>query len=202
MQERKVTVGGVDYPLAPPFFVLATQNPIEQEGTYPLPEAQLDRFMFNILIDYPNAEEEKAIIKQTTLPQTNGQVQKLEKVDFPWIQKIVRGVPVSDHVVDYASRLVRATRSNHAESPDFIREWVSWGAGPRAGQYLILGAKTRAALRGEFNVSCDDIRAVARPVLRHRIVPNFTAESEGINANDIIQRLLDIISEASDREYA
>ncbi len=202
MQERKVTVAGTDYPLGPPFFVLATQNPIEQEGTYPLPEAQLDRFMFNIYIDYPLAEEEREIIKVTTLPSRDGELQKLDQVDFGWISRTVRGIPVSDHVIDYAARLVRSTRPKNEDSPDFIKEWVSWGAGPRAGQYLILGGKARAAIRGELNVSCDDIRAVAPSVLRHRIVANFTAESEGVGVIDIINRLLETIPEASDRDYS
>ncbi len=201
MQERKVTVGGTDYPLGPPFFVLATQNPIEQEGTYPLPEAQLDRFMFNIYIDYPQAEEERNIIKMTTLPTTNGKLQALKDIDFSWISQIVRGMPVSDHIIDYTSRLVRSTRPKDDYSPDFVKDWVSWGAGPRAGQFLILGAKTRAALRGEFNVSCDDIRTVAPSVLRHRIVPNFTAESEEISSIDIIHRLLETVPEPSERDY-
>ncbi len=202
MQERKVTVGGQDYPLGPPFFVLATQNPIEQEGTYPLPEAQLDRFMFNIYIDYPEANEEKDIIRRTTLPVLEGDLNPIENLDFKWISQTVRGMPVSDHVIDFASRLTRSTRPKDQFSPGFIKEWVSWGAGPRAGQYLILGAKTRAALKGDFNVSCDDIRKVAPSVFRHRILPNFTAESEGIGTMDIIQRLLESVPEASEKDYA
>ncbi len=202
MQERKVTVAGTDYPLGPPFFVLATQNPIEQEGTYPLPEAQLDRFMFNIFIDYPDAREEKQIIKTTTMPSSNGKVKKIEDADFGWIAQTVRSVPVSDHIIDYTSRLVRATRPNSEDAPDFIKEWIGWGAGPRAGQYLILGAKARAAMRGDPNVSCEDIRTVAPSVFRHRIVPNFTAESEGVSPIDIIHRLLETVSEPSEKDYA
>jgi len=195
MQEYKVTVGGKTYSLDLPFFVLATQNPIEMEGTYPLPEAQLDRFMFNIRIDYPELEEEKKIVQLTTyhdLPTLNPVI---EKETILRLQNLTREVPVSEFVMNYAIKLVRATRPSSSESPDFVKEWVTWGASPRAIQYLILGAKARTLLRGDYNVSCDDIKAVASPVLRHRIIPSFNAEAEGKTSEEIIQRLLQEIKE-------
>ncbi|MFH1784328.1 MAG: MoxR family ATPase [bacterium] len=195
MQEYNVTAGGNTYPLALPFFVLATQNPIEQEGTYPLPEAQLDRFFFNILIGYPEREEEKEIVRKTT-----GSFQaKVEKVlnaqEINHLQEIVRKVPVSDHVVQYAVNLVSATRPASSLSPDFIKKWVNWGAGPRASQYLVLGGKSRAILEGRYNVSVEDIRNLAYPVLRHRIILNFNAEAEGINTEEVIRRLIEAVPE-------
>lgn len=189
MQELKVTVGGRDYVLEPPFFVLATQNPIEQEGTYPLPEAQLDRFMFEIRIDYPDEEEEKKIVTSTTGPQDVKLEPVIEKDEILKVQSIVRQVPPPDHVVDYAVRLVRATRPGK-EAPKFVRDFVEWGAGPRASQYLILGAKTHALMNGRPIPSTDDVKAVARQVLRHRVIVNFAAEAEGVTSDDVIEQLL------------
>lgn len=190
MQERQVTAGGKRYPLDPPFFVLATQNPIEQEGTYPLPEAQLDRFMFNIFVDYPTEDEEFEIMVKTT-GAIEGKVEKiLSKEDILRLQKIVRRVPIADHIVEYSMDLVRATRLNTPEAPKFIKDWLTWGAGPRACQYLCLGGKARAILKGRYYVSSEDIREVAHPVLRHRIITNFNAEAEGITSNSVIEMLL------------
>jgi MoxR-like ATPase len=192
MQEYAVTVSGVTNQLDLPFFVLATQNPIEQEGTYPLPEAQLDRFFFSILIDYPNLEEEKQIVKLTTF----GTEEKVKKVltddEIIKLQEIVRNIPVADEVIEYAVKLVSASRPGNGDS--FIDDYVSWGAGPRASQYLILGSKARAILRGSYNVSVDDVKALAHPTLRHRIIPNFNAESEGIGAEEIITHLLNSVN--------
>jgi MoxR-like ATPase len=194
MQEHKVTAGGVDMPLAQPFFVLATQNPIEQEGTYPLPEAQLDRFMFNLWIDYPSFEEEVKIVMSTT----GGVSPKLQKVinanDIIAYQNVLRNIPVSQNVIEYAVRLANLSRPAYEKAPAFIKKWVNWGAGPRASQYLVLGAKTLAALQGRFTPSEDDVKACAIPVLRHRIVTNFNAEAEGITTMDIIEKLFDYIS--------
>ncbi len=201
MQEYKVTTGGITYTLDPPFFVLATQNPIEQEGTYPLPEAQLDRFMFNIMIDYPSFEEEKEIIKATTgelLPSVN---KVINAEDVLTIQSIVRQIPVSDYVVSYSTKLVKCTRPKDGDSPPFIKQWVSWGCGPRATQYLILGAKTRALLNNSINVSCDDVKAVAKPVLRHRMFTNFNADAEGVTTEDIVDKLLQFVKEPDEKEY-
>ncbi|NOX36497.1 MAG: MoxR family ATPase [Calditrichaeota bacterium] len=190
MQEYKVTAAGETFRLEEPFFVLATQNPIEQEGTYPLPEAQLDRFMFNLWIDYPSFADEVAIVKATT-GHAVPQLQKvLSREDILHYQQLLRKIPVADNVVEYAVRLVNRTRPGNPDAPPFIKEWVNWGAGPRASQYLILGAKTRAALDGRFTPQEEDVRACAIPVLRHRIIPNFNAEAEGISVLDIIQRLL------------
>jgi len=194
MQERQVTVGGERHRLPDPFFVLATQNPIEQEGTYPLPEAQLDRFMLNILVDYPEEEEELDIVRLTTSLQKPTVTKVLSGADILELQEIVRKVPVADHVARYAVRLARMTRREKAEVPDFIRDYVSWGAGPRASQYLVLAAKARAVLYGRYYVSADDIRAVAGPVLRHRIVTNFNAEAEGLRPDDIVQRLVKTVA--------
>jgi MoxR-like ATPase len=191
MQERQVTAGGQRHSLEEPFFVLATQNPIEQEGTYPLPEAQLDRFMFNILVDYPSEEEEVEIMKRTTAPQTQDVQPLLSGAEILQLQEIVRRVPVADDVIRYVLRLTRATRVNKDEAPQYIRDWLSWGAGPRASQYLILGGKARAVLQGRNHVSAEDVQAVAHPVLRHRILTNFSAEAEGIRAENIIERLLE-----------
>lgn len=190
MQERQVTVGGERHRLPDPFFVLATQNPIEQEGTYPLPEAQLDRFMLNILVDYPEEEEELDIVRLTTSIQKPNVSKILSGADILELQEIVRKVPVADHVARFAVRLTRMTRREKGVVPDFIRDYVSWGAGPRASQYLVLAAKARAVLYGRYYVSTDDIRAVAGPVLRHRIITNFNAEAEGLKPDDIVKRLV------------
>ena len=193
MQEHQITAGGQRHRLDEPFFVLATQNPIEHEGTYPLPEAQLDRFMFNTYVDYPEEDEEFDIVRRTTadITATAGPVLSGERILA--LQRIVRRVPAPDHVVRYAMRLVRLTRSNKNDVPSFVRDYVSWGAGPRATQYLVLGAKARAVLHGRFHAGVDDIRAVAYPVLRHRIVTNFNAEAEGVKPDDLIARLLDAV---------
>jgi MoxR-like ATPase len=191
MQEYKVTVAGKTYSLDLPFYVLATQNPIEQEGTYPLPEAQLDRFFFQINIDYPPLKEEKEIVKQTTSlyqPKLNHALEAKEIIE---LQEIVRKVPISDYVSHYAVRLVRATRPKDAQAADFIKNWVNWGAGPRAAQCLVLGGKARAVLNGRFTVSVEDIRAIARPVLRHRLVLNFNADAEGVDKEQVITELLE-----------
>ncbi len=201
MQERQVTVANHVFPLPPPFFVLATQNPLEQEGTYPLPEAQLDRFMFNIIVDYPEADEEERIVAATTRKQSIELRQVLSAENIVALQNTVRELPVSDHVVKYATRLVRMTRPKCAESPQFIKDYVHCGAGPRAAQFLILGGKARAVLHGNLNVSCDDIKALARPVLRHRLFTNFTADSEGIGPDDLISQLLEAVPEPDQNEY-
>jgi MoxR-like ATPase len=193
MQEHQVTVGGQRHQLSEPFFVLATQNPIEQEGTYPLPEAQLDRFMFNIFVDYPDEEEELEIVRRTTAGKAAALTPRLSAADILQLQEIVRKVPVADSVARYALQFTRLTRREKGEVPDFVRDFVSWGAGPRASQYLVLGAKARAVLHGRYYVSSDDIRAVAAPVLRHRIMTNFNAEAEGIKPDDIVQRLMEVI---------
>ena len=190
MQERQVTVGQSRHMLSDPFFVLATQNPIEQEGTYQLPEAQQDRFMFKVFVNYPNFDEEKQIAIQTTAIQEDDVKQVLTGDEILELQKIVRQVPVTDHVVDYALALVRQTRIGEPGCPDFINDWLSWGAGPRAVQFLLLGAKVRALLNGRTHVSTDDIQALAAPVLRHRIVTNFAAESDGITADQVIEKLV------------
>jgi MoxR-like ATPase len=193
MQERQVTIGGTRHRLPDPFFVLATQNPIEQEGTYPLPEAQQDRFMFNVLVDYPEEEEEFRIVEMTTA-QHFGKIENvLSGTDILEMQDIVRKVPVAPYVIRYAMKFARLTRKEKGDVPDFIRDYVTWGAGPRATQNLVLGAKARAVLHGRYYVSCEDIRAVAVPVLRHRIITNFNAEAEGIKPEHIVQRLAEII---------
>lgn len=195
MQEREVTVGRETYPLEPPFFTIATQNPIEQEGTYPLPEAQLDRFMFNIKVGYPSASEEEQILAATS----KGEHQEVRKVlsakAIVNLQKLVASVAVSDYIIKYVASLVRATRPADEQSPDFVKELVDWGAGPRAGQFLIAGAKAMAAMDGRFSVAVDDIRKVATPVLRHRISTNFQAQAEGMDSEKIVDRLLAEISE-------
>jgi MoxR-like ATPase len=215
MQERQVTVGGTRHKLPDPFFVLATQNPIEQEGTYPLPEAQQDRFMFNILVDYPDEEEEFRIVEQTTTTHVPQIERVLSATDILEMQDIVRKVPVAPYVIRYAMKFTRLTRkgsrvaadkvtaergpsvprakSGEIDVPDFIRDYVTWGAGPRATQFLILAAKARAVLHGRYYVSCEDVRAVAPPVLRHRIITNFNAEAEGVKPDDIVRRLIDRI---------
>ncbi|MDW8265017.1 MAG: MoxR family ATPase [Gemmataceae bacterium] len=193
MQERQVTVAGTRHRLPDPFFVLATQNPIEQEGTYPLPEAQQDRFMFSIKVDYPEEDEEYRIVEMTTTTHQAQVERVLSATDILEMQEIVRRVPAAPYVIRYAMRFTRLTRKEKGDVPDFIRDYVTWGAGPRATQYLVLGAKARALLHGRYYVSCDDIRAVAAPVLRHRIITNFNAEAEGIKPDDIVQRLAEII---------
>ncbi len=193
MQEKQVTIGGTRHKLPDPFFVLATQNPIEQEGTYPLPEAQQDRFMFNVLVDYPSEDEEFKIVEMTTAMHSAKLERILNANDILEMQDIVRKVPVAPYVIRYAMKFARLTRKEKGEVPDFIKEYVTWGAGPRATQNLVLGAKARAVLHGRYYVSCEDIRAVAIPVLRHRIITNFNAEAEGIKPETIIQRLADII---------
>ena len=190
MQERQVTVGRVRHPLSDPFFVLATQNPIEQEGTYPLPEAQQDRFMFKVFVDYPNFDEEFEIARRTTAVQYENVQPVLTADEILALQRTVREVPVTDHVIRYALSLVRQTRVGHPGIPDFVQEMVAWGAGPRAVQFLILGGKARALMHGRTHVSTDDVQALAKPVLRHRMVVNFAAESEGVTADEIIQRLV------------
>jgi MoxR-like ATPase len=191
MQEHEVTAAGETFKLEEPFFVLATQNPIEQEGTYPLPEAQLDRFMFNLWVNYPSLEEEKQIVKTTTSGRDASLKIVLDASRIMQLQKLVREVPVADNVVDFAVNLVRRTRPNENGAPPFIKDWVSWGAGPRASQYLILGAKTRAILDGRPTPDIDDVRAVATPVLRHRIVTNFNADAENVDVVKIVERLLE-----------
>ena len=193
MQEYKVSVGGKTYDLDLPFFVLATQNPIEFEGTYPLPEAQLDRFMFNIQVDYPKPEEEIEIVLSTTSAREPVLKSVMSGADVLKIQDIVRKVPAAEHIVRYAVELVRSTRPNDASCPDSIKKWVSWGAGPRASQYLVLGAKARAVIQGRYHISCEDIKAVAKPVLRHRVLTSFTAEADGINSLYIIDELLKLV---------
>jgi MoxR-like ATPase len=190
MQEYQVTVGGVRHQLDRPLFVLATQNPIEQEGTYPLPEAQLDRFMLNVVMGYPTADEEKAILAQTTtaIEPTVNAVATGEQIERARL--LVREIPAAENVIDYATRLVRATRP-HDGALDFVNQWVRWGAGPRAGQSLLLAGKARAVLNGRPAVSLDDVRAVAAPVMRHRLLVNFQAEAEGVDAETIVRRLLD-----------
>jgi len=190
MQERQVTVGRVRHQLSDPFFVLATQNPIEQEGTYALPEAQQDRFMFKVTVSYPNFKDEFNIAKQTTTTQTDDIQPVLSGEEILQLQKIVREVPASDHVIEYALALVRQTRVGEEGIPEYVHEWLSWGAGPRAVQYLLLGGKARALLNGRSYVATEDIAALAKPVLRHRIVTNFSAESEGITADKVIDHLL------------
>src|SRR5947209_6563793 len=201
MQELQVTVGGKTYDLPRPFFVLATQNPIEQEGTYPLPEAQLDRFMFDIRISYPKPEEELEIAKSTTSDLDIRVSKVLTGPEIIHLQQIVRRLPVSDHVGMYAVNLARSSRPEDEIAPGFTKEYVSWGAGTRAVQYLVLGAKARAAIAGEYNVTCEHVRAVAALVLRHRIMPNFHGEAEGINANKLVKMLLEHVKEPRPEDY-
>ncbi|TAK62387.1 MAG: MoxR family ATPase [Bacteroidetes bacterium] len=190
MQEHHVTAAGQTYRLSEPFFVLATQNPIEQEGTYPLPEAQLDRFMFNLWLDYPSHVEELQIVKSTTSMYQPTLTHLLGAHEIITFQDLVRRVPVADHVIEYAVSMVAKTRTTSPSVPQFIKDWLSWGAGPRASQYLILGAKTRAILQGRHTPDIEDVRAIAIPVLRHRIVPNFNAEADGVTAIQIVEKLL------------
>ena len=198
MQEQQVTVGGQRHLLPEPFFVLATQNPIEQEGTYPLPEAQLDRFMFNVFVDYPEEDEELRIVLQTTADAEVRLTSTLRPEEINDLCGIVRRVPIAEHIAQYAIQLARLTRREKGNPPDFVRNYVLWGAGPRASQFMVLGAKARAILHGRYHVSHEDIRAVAFPVLRHRIKTNFTADAEGVRTDDIIQQLIDIVPEVSE----
>jgi MoxR-like ATPase len=190
MQEREVTAGGNTYPLQPPFFVLATQNPIEQEGTYPLPEAQLDRFMFQVCLDYPNEDEELEIVRRTTIDQVVEVQAALHAEELLELSRLVRRVPIADHIARLALRMARMSRPQHDDADDFVRQYVQWGAGPRASQQLVLGAKARAALRGRMLVTWDDIRAVALPALRHRIKTNFSAHADGVTHEDVVRRLI------------
>jgi MoxR-like ATPase len=201
MQEKMVTAGNTSYTLEEPFFVLATQNPIEQEGTYPLPEAQLDRFMFNIWVDYPLPHEEEEILRATTGGARIEPMPVLTQEELLQLQAVVRKVPVSDHVIKYVTRLVGATRRQNADAPQVTKTFVSTGAGPRAGQYLILAAKAMAILDGRIHVSCSDIRRAAPPVLRHRILTNFAADSEGLTSLDIVKRLLEEVPEPGAEAY-
>jgi MoxR-like ATPase len=188
-----VTAGTTTLALPEPFFVLATQNPIEQEGTYPLPEAQLDRFMFMVLVDYPQREDELEVLKRTTGEMQPGVSRVLTRGEVLELSSIVRRVPVGDHVYNFALDLVRATRPNDPGASDFVRHWVSWGAGPRAGQFLILAGKARALMHGRLHVTIEDIEAAAAPVLRHRIIANFNAEAEGITVEQIIDKILTLV---------
>ena len=192
MQERQVTVGRVRHALSDPFFVLATQNPIEQEGTYPLPEAQQDRFMFKVFVDYPNFNEEFEVVRRTTTTMVDSITPVLTAEEILELQAIVRQVPVADHVIRYALALVRQTRVREVGVPDFVADQLSWGAGPRAVQFLILGGKARALLEGRTHVACEDVQTLAKSVLRHRLVLSFTAESEGVTPDDLIERIVAI----------
>ena len=192
MQEHQVTAGGKRHKLPDPFFVLATQNPIEQEGTYPLPEAQLDRFMFEILVDYPSEEEEFELVRKTTSDDATPIEKVLSHAEVAQLQQVVRRVPVADHVIRYAMQLARLTRRQQPDVPSFIRDYVSWGAGPRASQYLVLGAKARAMLKGRAFANTEDVREVAAPVLRHRIITNFNAEADGVTPDGIVRRLTEL----------
>ncbi len=194
MQEYKVSAGGTTYPLDLPFMVFATQNPIEQEGTYPLPEAQLDRFMFFVTVDYPESDDEFNIVKNTTRSRDVNFERVLTPAEIVELQQMVLRVPISDDVIRYAVKLVRATRPGKAESPDFIREYLAWGAGPRASQYLVVGAKARAILQGRHHADKEDIKALAQSVLRHRMVTNFHAEAQKITSDQLIQRLVETVS--------
>jgi len=202
MQEYHVTAGGQTFALDLPFFVLATQNPIEQEGTYPLPEAQLDRFMFMVNIGYPSKKEERLIVRRTTMDLEADPETVLTAADILFVQRILRKLPVSDHVVDYAVSLARATRPKEPHTPQFVNDYLTWGAGPRAAQYLVLGAKAMALLGGRLNVSCDDVRRVCKPVLRHRIFTNFNADAESIGPDQIIEKLVETVPEAGAEQYA
>ena len=194
MQENKVTAGGKTFNLESPFFVLATQNPIEQEGTYPLPEAQLDRFMFNLNIDYPSKKDEIAIVRNTTVHQKDHLNQVINQEDLVSFQELIRKVPVSDNVVEHAVNLVSATRPGFKEAPEFIKQSIEWGAGPRASQYLILGAKAKAALDGNPTPNIDDVNGLVIPILRHRVLPSFNAEAEGLKIENILEELVDTIT--------
>jgi len=198
MQEKKISIGGDDHMLDLPFLVMATQNPLEQEGTYPLPEAQLDRFLFKVFVDYPTDGEELEIMKRVSSPGFGTGEHSVEPVlggeEILGLQDVVLRVPVADHVYSYAKKIVRSSRPDQPEAPEFVKNWVSWGAGPRASIYLIIAGKARAILRGQFHVSPEDVSAVALPVLRHRIACNFTAQAEGVTSDTVVQRLLETIS--------
>ena len=202
MQEREVTIGNTTYPLPEPFFVIATQNPIEQEGTYPLPEAQLDRFMFNILVGYPTAAEEEQILMATSRNEDIDVNKVLQAKAILNLQKLVGNVAVSEYIVQYVAALVRATRPADPTAPEFVRELVDWGAGPRAGQFLIQGGKALAALDGRFSVSIEDVKRITIPVLRHRVSTNFQAQAEGLTTEDVIQRLMTTIPEPKIPKFA
>ncbi len=193
MQEKRVSSGGEEYRLDEPFFVLATQNPIEQEGTYPLPEAQLDRFLFNIFVDYPNYDEEIDIMKRVTGAAETPKNAVLSQQEIIALQNLVKRLPVADHIFHYVARLVRSTRKSDSLAPAFIKDWLSYGAGPRASLNLIMAGKARAMLRGRYHVAIDDIKAIALPVLRHRLIPNFAAQSEGLTSDDIVKKLLETV---------
>ena len=201
MQEYHVTASGETYPLAPPFFVLATQNPLEQEGTYPLPEAQLDRFMFSLRVDYPSEAEEEEIASTTTSDRSVVLAKRMSGEEILLLQKLVRRLPVSPHVVKYATRLARATRPGDPRAPEAVRKWIHCGAGPRATQYLLLAAKAQAVMRGSLVVNCADIRQAALPVLRHRMFTNFTADSEGVDVDAIIAQVLAAVQEPGEKDY-
>ena len=194
MEERQLTVGGDTYPLPDPFLVLATQNPIEQEGTYPLPEAQLDRFMLKVILGYPNFQEEIEIMKRVTTAYRFETQRVLDAEQIIALQEVVRAVPVADHVYEYAARLVRMTRPNESEATPYIKENVSWGGGPRASIYLIMAAKARAVLRGRYHATTEDLHAVAAPVLRHRVMPTFNAEAAGVTSDDIVAEVVSTLS--------
>jgi MoxR-like ATPase len=202
MQEREVSIGRQTYELPDPFFTIATQNPIEQEGTYPLPEAQLDRFMFNIKVGYPTADEEEKILAQTTRTEKIEVRKILSSRAIINLQKLVHSVAVSEYIVKYVSRLVRATRPKDETAPEFVKELVDWGAGPRAGQFLINGGKALAAMDGRFSVAIDDVKKIAVPVLRHRLSTNFQAQAEGMNTEDVILRLLKEVKEPEVSKFA
>ena len=202
MQEREITVGRSTYDLPDPFFTIATQNPIEQEGTYPLPEAQLDRFMFNIKVGYPSADEEERILTQTTRTEKVEVRKILSSRAIVNLQKLVHSVAVSEYIVKYVARLVRATRPKDETAPKFVKELVDWGAGPRAGQFLINGGKALAAMEGRFSVAIDDVKRIAVPVLRHRLSTNFQAQAEGMTAEDVVLRLLKEIKEPEVSKFA
>jgi MoxR-like ATPase len=193
MQDRQVTTAGQRRPLPDPFFVLATQNPIEQEGTYPLPEAQLDRFMLNVVVEYPTQADEVEILRRTTQTAVTELPAIMSGEEILRLQELVRRVPIADDMLHYAANLVRSTRPDQPDAPAVVRDNLTWGAGPRAGQFLVLGAKTRAVIRGRFHVSMEDIQRVARPVLRHRILTNYSAQAEGITSDNIIDRLLQVV---------
>ncbi len=201
MQEREVSAGSETYPLPNPFFVIATQNPIEQEGTYPLPEAQLDRFMFNVWVDYPTLDEEQRILSRTTQDEPPPLRTVLSDRQILNMQKLIAAIPATEYVIDYATRLTRASRPNDPSAPDFVKKFVDWGAGPRAGQFLIWGGKAFAAMDGRYSVSLDDIRNVAIPVLRHRIACNFAAQAQDLDSVKIVQQLIDTIPEPDIPKY-
>jgi MoxR-like ATPase len=213
MQEKQVTVGGIKHLVPQPFFVLATQNPIEQEGTYPLPEAQLDRFMFNVLVEYPSQEEELKIMQMTTTTYTADITKILNEKDIVQLQEVVRSIPIGDMQIEYAMNFARLTRLMNTPAPDFILQseelmkkwqeikgWLSWGAGPRASQYIILGAKARAILHGRSYVKNEDIRSVVHPVLRHRLITNYVASAQGITTDRIVDRLIDLIPDKENKD--